>query len=217
MLSTDTKQQGAIHGSELTNDRQGMDGRSDGGCGCMRLPRMTLKSRNDQKKILKQELPLNKIREIDIYLYHPQYLAERQSNRDGEREWYFFTPRERKYLHGSRPNRTQRSGNGFWKVTGKDEVITSATGERIGFKNTLDYFEGTHSENQKTKWKMHEYRLKKSERDEEIAPSNNEKAQRDMKLVMGGAAPDLDKDYGYVCLQFLGAATARGGRRCDKR
>lgn len=48
MLSTDTKQQGAIHGSELTNDQQGMDGRSDGGCGCMRLPRMTLKSRNDQ-------------------------------------------------------------------------------------------------------------------------------------------------------------------------
>lgn len=29
---------------------------------------------------------------------------------------------------------------------------------------------------------MHEYRLKKSERDEEIAPSNNEKAQRDMKV-----------------------------------
>ncbi|KAL6138111.1 hypothetical protein ACLB2K_063397 [Fragaria x ananassa] len=135
-----------------------------------------------QKKILKQELPLNKIREIDIYLYHPQYLAETQSNRDGEREWYFFTPRERKYLHGSLPNRTQRSGNGFWKVTGKDEVITSATGERIRLKNTVDYFEGTHSENQKAKWKMHEYRLKKSESDEEIAPSNNEKAQRDMKL-----------------------------------
>ncbi|XP_024190391.1 NAC domain-containing protein 2-like [Rosa chinensis] len=133
-----------------------------------------------QKKILKQELPLNKIREIDIYQHDPQYLAETQLNRHGEREWYFFTPRERKYPHGSRPNRTAHDG--FWKVTGKDEVITSATGEIIGYKNTLDYFEGTHSENQKTKWKMHEYRLKKSERDEDIAASNNEKCQRDMKL-----------------------------------
>ncbi|XP_050379614.1 NAC transcription factor 32-like [Argentina anserina] len=136
-----------------------------------------------QKKMLKQQLPLNKIREIDIYQYHPQDLAETQLNRHGEQEWYFFTPRERKYAHGSRPNRTADHGNGFWKVTGKDEVITLASGARIGFKNTLDYFEGTHSENQKTKWKMHEYRLRKSEKDEDIAASNDgEKHQRDMKL-----------------------------------
>lgn len=76
----------------------------------------------------------------------------------GEDEWYFFTPRDRKYPNGVRPNRTAASG--FWKATGTDKPILSAAGSRrIGVKKALVFYTGRPPKGVKTDWIMTEYRL----------------------------------------------------------
>ncbi|KAJ4913332.1 NAC domain-containing protein 72 [Raphanus sativus] len=74
----------------------------------------------------------------------------------GEKEWYFFSPRDRKYPNGSRPNRV--AGSGYWKATGTDKVITS-DGHRVGIKKALVFYAGKAPKGTKTNWIMHEYRL----------------------------------------------------------
>lgn len=76
----------------------------------------------------------------------------------GEDEWYFFTPRERKYPNGARPNRAAASG--FWKATGIDKpILTSSGAKSIGVKKALVFYEGRPPKGVKTDWIMHEYRL----------------------------------------------------------
>ena len=76
----------------------------------------------------------------------------------GENEWYFFSPRDRKYPNGARPNRA--AGSGYWKATGKDrEVLNAATGSLLGMKKTLVFYSGRAPRGEKTKWVLHEYRL----------------------------------------------------------
>ncbi|KAH0935655.1 hypothetical protein HID58_012772 [Brassica napus] len=74
----------------------------------------------------------------------------------GEKEWYFFSPRDRKYPNGSRPNRVAESG--YWKATGTDKIITS-DGHRVGIKKALVFYAGKAPKGTKTNWIMHEYRL----------------------------------------------------------
>lgn len=76
----------------------------------------------------------------------------------GEREWYFFTPRDRKYPNGVRPNRA--AGSGYWKATGTDKPITASRwNENIGVKKALVFYKGKPPRGVKTNWIMHEYRL----------------------------------------------------------
>lgn len=75
----------------------------------------------------------------------------------GEDEWFFFSPRDRKYPNGIRPNRTATSG--YWKPTGSDKPILGSDGSRIGVKKPLVFYEGKAPSGRKTEWNMMEYRL----------------------------------------------------------
>lgn len=80
----------------------------------------------------------------------------------GEGEWYFFSPRDRKYPKGERPNRA--AGSGYWKATGTDKPIFSSSGlsKPIGAKKALVFYTGRPPKGEKTQWFMNEYRLDSS-------------------------------------------------------
>lgn len=79
----------------------------------------------------------------------------------GEHEWYFFSPRDRKYPNGARPNRAATSG--YWKATGTDKPILSTAQhqqqKKVGVKKALVFYGGKPPKGIKTNWIMHEYRL----------------------------------------------------------
>ncbi|KAI4339970.1 hypothetical protein MLD38_024852 [Melastoma candidum] len=96
------------------------------------------------------------IAEIDLNRCEPWELPE--VARMGEKEWYFFSLRDRKYPTGLRTNRATSAG--YWKATGKDRLVHSAsTGNLLGMKKTLVFYHGRAPRGEKTKWVMHEYRL----------------------------------------------------------
>ncbi|KAI3688351.1 hypothetical protein L1987_82063 [Smallanthus sonchifolius] len=97
------------------------------------------------------------IADVDLYKHDPWELPEMALF--GTKEWYFFTPRDRKYPNGSRPNRV--TGNGYWKATGADKPIKSKSDQNItvGIKKALVFYAGKGIKGIKTNWIMHEYRL----------------------------------------------------------
>ncbi|KAH7426935.1 hypothetical protein KP509_10G022600 [Ceratopteris richardii] len=96
------------------------------------------------------------IAEVELYKFDPWDLP--QQALFGEKEWYFFSPRDRKYPNGSRPNRA--AGSGYWKATGTDKAIHAMGGMRkVGVKKALVFYRGKAPKGEKTNWIMHEYRL----------------------------------------------------------
>ncbi|XP_020589580.1 NAC transcription factor 47-like [Phalaenopsis equestris] len=105
----------------------------------------------------KRTAPVSIIAAIDIYKFDPWDLPEKAVF--GDREWYFFSPRERKYPNGVRPNRAAVSG--YWKATGTDKFIRSG-GDNVGVKKALVFYKGKPPKGLKTDWIMHEYRVAES-------------------------------------------------------
>ncbi|TVU26200.1 hypothetical protein EJB05_28737 [Eragrostis curvula] len=93
------------------------------------------------------------IAEVDLYKFDPWQLPEKAMG--GEKEWYFFSPRDRKYPNGSRPNRA--AGTGYWKATGADKPVGSP--RPVAIKKALVFYAGKPPKGVKTNWIMHEYRL----------------------------------------------------------
>ncbi|WCJ44385.1 NAC domain-containing protein 2 [Euphorbia peplus] len=105
------------------------------------------------RKCASQSIAVPIIAEIDLYKYDPWELPGLALY--GEKEWYFFSPRDRKYPNGSRPNRA--AGSGYWKATGADKPIGQP--KPVGIKKALVFYAGKAPRGEKTNWIMHEYRL----------------------------------------------------------
>lgn len=109
-----------------------------------------------KKKIAAAPLPVAIITEIDLYKFDPWELPGKASF--GDQEWYFFSPRDRKYPNGARPNRAATSG--YWKATGTDKpIVTAGSTQKIAVKKALVFYSGKPPKGIKTNWIMHEYRL----------------------------------------------------------
>ncbi|XP_066315537.1 NAC domain-containing protein 35-like [Miscanthus floridulus] len=93
---------------------------------------------------------------LDLYRYDPWELPAMAAI--GEKEWFFYVPRDRKYRNGDRPNRVTASG--YWKATGADRTIKADNSSRpIGLKKTLVFYSGKAPKGVRSSWIMNEYRL----------------------------------------------------------
>ncbi|KAJ3686060.1 hypothetical protein LUZ61_015224 [Rhynchospora tenuis] len=93
------------------------------------------------------------IADVDLNKCEPWDLPAKASM--GEKEWYFFSMKDRKYPTGLRTNRATDAG--YWKTTGKDKEIFHC-GMLVGMKKTLVFYKGRAPKGEKTNWVMHEYR-----------------------------------------------------------
>ncbi|KAK6149079.1 hypothetical protein DH2020_016604 [Rehmannia glutinosa] len=127
-------------------------------------------------KIKNKELPVNIIREVMLYDWPtPEQLTENYKPIRDQKEWYFFTPRNKIHLKGGRPSRS--TPGGYWKATVAAVDICS-NGRTVGQKTTLCFFAGKPGIGNKTNWIMHEYCIKeysKSRNSNDMKVSSNSK------------------------------------------
>lgn len=111
-------------------------------------------------KICRKRLKLDIIGETDVYKCDPEELPGQSKLRTEDRQWFFFSPRDRKYPNGARSNRATR--HGYWKATGKDRNIIYKS-RTAGVKKTLVFYKGRAPSGVRTDWVMHEYTLDEEE------------------------------------------------------
>ncbi|KAL1814086.1 hypothetical protein ACET3Z_024151 [Daucus carota] len=113
-----------------------------------------------KRKICRRRLKPDIIAETDVYKWDPDDLPELSKLKTGDRQWFFLSPRDRKYPNGGRSNRATM--HGYWKATGKDRTISSNS-RSVGLKKTLVYYKGRAPSGERTDWVMHEYTLDEEE------------------------------------------------------
>ncbi|CAA7059462.1 unnamed protein product [Microthlaspi erraticum] len=111
-----------------------------------------------KRKIRRKKLRVAAIGETDVYKFDPEELPGKALYKTRDRQWFFFSPRDRK--HGGRSSRA--TGNGYWKATGKDRVV-KCNSRPVGEKKTLVFHRGRAPNGERTNWVMHEYTLHQEE------------------------------------------------------
>lgn len=106
------------------------------------------------KKVIDSNFGCKAIGDVDLNKSEPWDLPYKAKM--GEKEWYFFCVRDRKYPTGLRTNRATEAG--YWKATGKDKEIYKGK-FLVGMKKTLVFYRGRAPKGEKSNWVMHEYRL----------------------------------------------------------
>nr|CAA09372.1 GRAB2 protein [Triticum sp.] len=110
------------------------------------------------RKVLRESFSCQVITDVDLNKNEPWELPGLAKM--GEKEWFFFAHKGRKYPTGTRTNRATKKG--YWKATGKDKEIFRGKGRDavlVGMKKTLVFYTGRAPSGGKTPWVMHEYRL----------------------------------------------------------
>nr|GME04786.1 NAC domain-containing protein 17-like [Ipomoea batatas] len=120
-----------------------------------------------KRKICRRPIMLDVIGETDVYKREPEELPELSKLKTGDRQWFFFSPRDRRYPNGARSNRATKQG--FWKVTGRDRIITYNS-RNVGVKKTLVFHKGRTPKGRtpttkpdRTDWVMYEYTMDEEE------------------------------------------------------
>ncbi|XP_031251029.1 protein CUP-SHAPED COTYLEDON 3-like [Pistacia vera] len=100
------------------------------------------------------------IKEVDISNFEPWELPVHSPLSSDDQEWYFFSTIAYKPSNKSTSRRVveRTTRAGFWKVTGKDrEIYDDNSGQLIGKRKVLVFYQGHGSNAVKTNWAMHEY------------------------------------------------------------
>nr|QSD99849.1 NAC family transcription factor [Melilotus albus] len=106
-----------------------------------------------RKKLDGHEESVQVISEVELCKYEPWDLPAK-SFIQSDNEWFFFSPRGRKYPNGSQSKRATDCG--YWKATGKERNVKSGSSV-IGTKRTLVFHLGRAPKGERTEWIMHEY------------------------------------------------------------
>ncbi|KAF2543203.1 hypothetical protein F2Q68_00031015 [Brassica cretica] len=115
-----------------------------------------------KRKMYRKRLTVNAIGFVDVYKIEPDDLPGQSVLKTGDRQWFYFTPRSRKYPNAARSGRG--TATGYWKATGKDRVIVYNS-RSVGLKKTLVFYRGRAPTGERTDWVMHEYTMNEEELD----------------------------------------------------
>ncbi|KAH7851413.1 hypothetical protein Vadar_011278 [Vaccinium darrowii] len=173
-----------------------------------------------KRKINGREIELEIIPEVDLYKCEPWDLPGKALLPSKDLEWYFFSPRDRKYPNGSRTNRATKAG--YWKATGKDRKVNSER-RAVGMKKTLVYYRGRAPHGARTGWVMHEYRLDERECESQTASGLQDAYAlcRIFKKIITGPKTGGEQYYGASSSTHISSNRSSSvdlyseGRSCD--
>ncbi|CAM6032652.1 unnamed protein product [Sphagnum compactum] len=147
-----------------------------------------------KRKVSGRSIEADVIGVVELYKCEPWDLPDKSCIGGNDQEWYFFSPRDKKYPNGSRTNRATEAG--YWKATGKDRVVHSGS-RNIGMKKTLVFYLGRAPNGERTDWVMHEYRIE----EEEVSAGFQDAYVLTRVFKKSGPGPKNGEQYGGAFIE----------------